>query len=85
MKNVIKILNNSRVQVTIQCPFWGVFMVQIETQGDPISKSRSELYNVALFSATGKLNYRRHSFIVTVNRLGKIVDPRGHITGHWGR
>lgn len=23
MENVIKFLNNSRVQVTIQCPFWG--------------------------------------------------------------
>lgn len=23
MENVIKFLNNSRVEVTIQCPFWG--------------------------------------------------------------
>lgn len=65
MENVIKFLNNSRVAVTIQCPFWGVFMVQMTKQGDAISKSRSKVYNVALFSVTGKLNYRRHSFIVT--------------------
>ena len=39
--------------------------VQMAKQGDPISKSRSKVYNVALFSVTGKLNYTRHSFIVT--------------------
>ena len=30
----------------------GVFMVQMAKQGDPISKSRSKVYNVALFSVT---------------------------------
>lgn len=43
----------------------GVFMVQMAKQGDPISETRSKVYNVALFSVTGKLNYTRHSFIVT--------------------
>lgn len=64
MENVIKFLNNSRGEVTIQCPFWGVFIVQMAKQGDLISTSRSKVYNVALFSVTGKLNYTRHSFIV---------------------